>query len=180
MTPGSLSPTPSAASTIVSSTTTTRKKRTIVVVRRPRNPNDNDDSRLRPILSKQHNGDDGDDGDDNDDSVPASPNKKTVFVARRPRPSEGKLFEHPASSSHGSLTLPGRGHHHHRLEGGGGGGSDGVLSTVPRGKLEWHPDGRVLEKSVLGTAAAFEEVCRTADTAVSYRHISQFVVSLVF
>ena len=157
------SPAPSA-STIVSTTSTRKKKRTIVVVRRPRDPK-GDDDRLRPSISKQH--DNSGDDDDDDDAPPASPRKKkTVFVARRPRPSEGKLFEHAgATPSHGSL--PGRGDH--RLGrgeegGGGGGGKSGecLLSTTPQGKLEWHPDGRVLEKSVLGTAAAFEEVRRGA------------------
>ena len=151
------SPTPSA-STIVS-TTVTRKKRTIVVVRRPRDPESDDDG-LRPAISKQH--DSPDDHDDDDGNAPASPplpKKKTVFVARRPRPSEGKLFEHAGTtSSHGSL--PGRGDHHLEGGGGGGGNGDGLLSTAPRVRLEWHPDGRVLEKSVLGTAAAFEEVRR--------------------
>ena len=68
--------------------------------------------------------------------------KKKVLVSRRPRTSEEQLFR-----SNGN-----RPHH-------AGAGSGGGFPTNTE-KLKWHPDGRVLESSVLGTAAAFEEVHR--------------------
>lgn len=62
-----------------------------------------------------------------------------MLVSRRPRASEGRLFE-------GNDATAGRGGvHGHRLP------------SSP-GKLKRHSDGRVLENSVLGTAEAFEEV----------------------
>lgn len=116
-----------------------RKKRTIVVVKR---------SRDRRLVGS------GDDG------APASPKKKIV-VARRPRASEGRLFEgHATPHHHAGVANVGTG----AERGGGRGrevtrGSDGHhLSSTVAGKLQWLPDGRVLDKSVLGTAAAFEEV----------------------
>lgn len=108
--------------TVDSSSTSTRKKRTIVVVRRPNK-------------RQQHH-------DCNDDG-PASPKRKTLLVSRRPRPSEGRLFE---NTSH-TVSL-----------GADGSGRAGDLPAQSGGKLSRHPDGRVLERRILGTAAAFEEV----------------------
>lgn len=146
------SPDPSVApSSIVSpsvgtiESTPTRKKRTIVVVRRPRD--------RRPV-------DSGDD-DDGGGGEPASPKKKIV-VARRPRASEGRLFEgHEASHHHTGIAdvaagTVGKGRRGGREKYHDSGGHH--LSSTVAGKLQWLPDGRVLEKSVLGTAAAFEEV----------------------
>jgi len=123
----------------------TRKKRTIVVVRRPRGHRIPDSS------------------DDDDGAAPALPKKKTLLVARRPRASEGRLFEHEAAPLDENLAGAavegrdgwewGRGAQH--------GGENHNFSSSAAAKLEWLPDGHVLDKSVLGTAAAFEEVCTT-------------------
>lgn len=83
------------------------------------------------------------------EDAPAPLKKKKVLVARRPRPSEGRLFEKNSPQPHAAVSVR-RG----RLDGGSG---DHLPSTAV-GKLVWLPDGHVLEKSVLGTAAAFEEV----------------------
>ncbi|CAM9581138.1 unnamed protein product [Ectocarpus fasciculatus] len=119
----------------------TRKKRTIAVVRR--------------------RGDRRPPGSSNDEYggvPPTSPKKKTLLVARRPRASEGRLFEHetaPPRHAAAPGAMPG--------DRGVGGGtyrdSGGQFpSSMAVGKLQWLPDGRVLDKSVLGTAEAFEEM----------------------
>lgn len=128
----------------------TRKKRTIVVVRR---------SRDRRLADSDNDGGGG---------APASPKKKIV-VARRPRASEGRLFEGLAASHHHAGVADvatgtiggGRGRREVRRESNGH-----HLSSTVAGKLQWLPDGRVLDKSVLGTAAAFEEVCYTSAVGV--------------
>lgn len=108
--------------TVDSSSTSTRKKRTIVVVRRPNK-------------RQQHH--------DCDDDGPASPKRKTLLVSRRPRPSEGRLFENNSHTVH---------------LGADGSGNAGDLPAHSGRNLKRHPDGRVLERRILGTAAAFEEV----------------------
>lgn len=123
------SPDPSVnGSTVVDSvsSTSTRKKRTIIVVRRPNK-------------HQQHH-------DRNDEGL-SSPQRKTVLVSRRPRPSEGRLFENNSISHAISLGAAD-----------GSGKAGGLPAQQFGGKLKWHPDGRVLQRSILGTAAAFEEV----------------------
>lgn len=108
--------------------TSTRKKRTIVVIRRRQSGRDDEPNR--------NNGGSG---------ASASPGrkKKTIMVSRRPRPSEGKLFDD---------VCPGG-------QQGGSGALDGTTGdSSPREKLRWSTDGRVHERSILGTADAFEEV----------------------
>ncbi|CAM9801293.1 unnamed protein product [Scytosiphon promiscuus] len=117
--------------------TPTRKKRTIVVVRR--RPPDNRVSGS---------------SDEDDDRSQASPKKRTLLVSRRPRASEGQLFDDTSSQHH----LPG-------ISGAGplGGGKrrgsnrEHLPPTITE-TLEWLPGGHVVDSSVLGTAAAFEEI----------------------
>lgn len=129
------SPNPSATSTVTSGTTPkTRKIKTIAVIRRPHAPNENSG--------------DGDTGND----PPALSKKTKLMVARQPRPSEGRLFEDDRPSLH--TAGPDK-------EGNNGDSDiDRYRSTIATGagKLRWLPDGHVVEKSILGTAAAFEEV----------------------
>lgn len=149
MSSGSPAPSVAASSSIAPSVGTlisspTRKKRTIAVVRRPRD-------RGLP--------DSGDDDDGDSRATPASPKKKTLLVARRPRASEGRLFEDETAPHGGGFAGAAGG----GKETGWGGraqrGSDRHhFSSTVAAKLEWLSDGHVLDKSVLGTAAAFEEV----------------------
>lgn len=68
--------------------------------------------------------------------------RKNIFVLRRPRTCEGGLFENN--------------HEICQIQTGDRNRGDGF--PVGSGTLKWHPDGRILETSILGTAAAFEEV----------------------
>lgn len=71
--------------------------------------------------------------------VPTVPRKKTLLVSRQPRPSEGRLFDSDPSSISGTGAP--------------------LISTEPNDEgIGWHPDGRVIERSILGTAEAFHEV----------------------
>lgn len=108
---------------------TTRKKRTIVVVRRPHD--------------KHSDGSDG-------EAPP--PRNKRILVSRRPRPSESRLFDRDGPKSHKGIQGA-RGKRSGSHEGG-----EIRLPSPAEGKLKWLPDGRVLERSILGTAEAFEEV----------------------
>ena len=142
-----------------------RKKRTIMVVRRPRD----------------RGGPPGSSGEEEDDvsrgAPPASPKKKTLLVARRPRASEGRLFEEDAMPHRagvgGAVAAAAAGGGGGR-EGGGArrGSSTGQrFSSAVAGKLQWLPDGRVVDKSVLGPAAAFEEVCTCVAGGLVYAYI---------
>lgn len=117
--------------------TPTRKKRTIVVVRR------------RPLDTRVPGS-----SDEDDDRSPASPKKRTLLVSRRPRASEGKLFEDDPAPHHlagvSGAVAPGGGKRR--------GSNRPHMSSTVAGKLQWLPGGRVVDRSVLGTAAAFEEV----------------------
>lgn len=119
----------------------TRKKRTIAVVRKRGD--------RRPAGSSE---------EENGGVPPTSPKKKTLLVARPPRASEGRLFEHEAAP-HRHAAAPGAMPGDRVVGGGAYGDSGGQFpSSMVVGKLQWLPDGRVLDKSVLGTAEAFEEV----------------------
>lgn len=96
------------------------KKRTIVVVRR-RQP---------------HNGNGGPDNDRGPEPVPR---KKTLMVSRRPRPSEGRLFDNADPGGKGDGAIEG-------------------TNFSATGNLRWCANGRVLERSILGSADSFEEV----------------------
>lgn len=148
MSTGSPAPSVAPSSSIAPSagtlkSTPTRKKRTIVVVRRPRD-------RGLP-----------DSGDDDDGASRGAPplKKKTLLVARRPRASEGRLFEdETAPPGEGSDAATGGEKDGGSKRGGQRNSDNRHLSSTVATKLEWLPDGHVLDKSVLGTAAAFEEV----------------------
>lgn len=132
--------------------TATRKKRTIVVVRRHRD---------RGLA------DSGGDDDSASRGAPPSPKKKTLLVARRPRASEGRLFEDETTPHDRGLAGPAGGGDGRGLGGRAQrGGEHHHFSSSVATKLEWLPDGHVLDKSVLGTAAAFEEVWPNADGLV--------------
>lgn len=107
--------------TAESTSTVRAKKRTVVVVRRPKpKPHDTDDHGGSGHVSR----------------------KKTLMVSRRPRLSEGRLFDNSPGSRGGKRV----------------GVVEGSNNNPTFGNMRWSTDGRVLERSILGTAEAFEQV----------------------